>query len=112
MSKKTSADKTSSVIEYIEANIREKIDLDDISCHVGLSKFHLNRIFKAITNRQLMDYVRNRKLTLSLFDLLNTSLKISDISAEYGFHHEQSYIRSFKNTIGLSPNQFRIEKPA
>ncbi len=112
MSKNTSIEKMSSVIEYIEANIRQKIILDDISYHVGLSKFHLNRIFKAITNRQLMGYVRNRKLAHSLSELLNTHLRIVDISTEYGFEHEQSYIRSFKNAFGISPNQFRKEKPA
>ncbi len=100
------------VIEFIELNIKEEITLDDISNHVNLSKYHLNRIFKALTHKKLMEYVRNRQLTYSVYDLINTDLKIIDIAIEYNFQYEQSYIRSFKNTFGISPEKFRKEKSA
>ena len=104
-------DRINKIIGYIEENIKEKIILDDISKNINLSKYHLNRSFRAITNKQLMDYVRNRKLTLSINELLNTDLKIIDIAREYGFDHEQSFIRSFKNTFNISPGKFRKYRP-
>lgn len=97
-------------VNYIEKNIRGKIILDDIAAHLYISKYHLHRVFKLVTNYKLMEYVRMRKLSLSLDDLLNTDLKINDIAVEYGFEHEQSYNRSFKNAFGISPSQFRISK--
>lgn len=99
------------VIDYIEDNIREKLTLDDISQYANLSKYHLNRLFKAITRLKLMGYVRNRKLSQSIFDLLNTNLKVIDIASEYNFDYEQSFIRSFLNLFKTTPERFRREKP-
>jgi len=99
------------VIQYIEENLRSPITLDQISDHVNISKFHLNRVFHTISKVTLMHYVRDRKLSQSTFDLLKTDFKILDISQEYGFDYEQSYIRSFKGTFGISPSKFRKVKP-
>lgn len=97
-------------VNYIERNIKDKIILEDIATSLHLSKYHFHRIFKAVTNKKLMEYVRKRKLSLSLNDLLNTEYKIKDIAANFGFEHEQSYSRSFKKTFGIPPSQFRLNR--
>jgi AraC family transcriptional regulator len=104
-------EKINSIINFVEDNIKKDITLEIISQCVHLSKFHTDRIFKAMTNRSLMDYVRCRKLSHSLNSLLHTNMKIVEISLEYSFKYEQSYIRSFKRTFQISPGKFRKEKP-
>jgi len=103
-------DRIKFVINYIEENIKKDLTLEDISDSALLSKYHLHRIFKALTNKSLMGYVRGRKLTHSINDLLYTDLNIVDIAYEYTFKHEQSYIRSFKNMFKISPAKFRREE--
>lgn len=98
-------------IEYIEENIKRTITLEEISKDVNLSMFYLDRLFHEISKTTLMRYVKNRKLSSSIGELLNTNLKISDIAEEYGFNYEQSYIRLFENTFTISPDRFRKEKP-
>ncbi len=97
-------------VAYIEKNIKGKIILDDIAAYLYISKYHLHRVFKLVTNQKMMEYVRMRKLSLSLNELLYTDLKINDIAADFGFEHEQSYIRSFKKAFGISPSHFRSYK--
>ncbi len=97
-------------VNYIERNIKNKISLEDIAASLYLSKYHFHRFFRAATNKKLMEYVRMRRLSLSLDDLLYTDLKIKDIAAEFGFEHEQSYSRSFRKAFGISPSQFRLNK--
>ena len=61
----------SQCVDYIESNIYNKITLDDISNHTGISKYHLHRIFKSLTGEALMEYVQSRKLTLSIRELVS-----------------------------------------
>ncbi|MCX7710164.1 MAG: helix-turn-helix domain-containing protein [Clostridia bacterium] len=110
MSKTNTLKRIENLIEYIEGNIKNNITLEIAAEHTGISKYHLHRIFKAITDKSLMEYVRNRKLARSIKELINTDLKIIDIAAEYGFDYEQSYIRSFKNTFNISPAKVRKER--
>lgn len=100
------------VLDYIEKNLKFGITLDDISNEVHISKFHLNRIFHSISKNRLMEYVRKRKLSSSTKELLETDFKIADISQEYGFEYEQSYIRAFEHLFGVTPRQFRLQKPS
>ncbi len=97
-------------VSYIEMNIKSKIMLEDIASSLYLSKYHFHRVFKTVTNKKLMEYVRMRKLSISIDDLLNTDYRIKDIAADYGFEHEQSYSRSFKKAFGINPSQFRLDK--
>lgn len=94
-------------IENIEKDIKNDINLDQLSKDVGISKYHLDRLFKSLTDKSLMSYVRGRKLSLSLYDLINTDLNIIDIANEYQFEHEQSYIRAFKHQFNMTPYQYR-----
>lgn len=94
-------------IHIIDDNIKNLSDMDELSKKVGMSKYHLHRLFKAITGKPLMSYVRGRRLSLSISDLLNTKLKIIDIAAEYQFEHEQSYIRAFKQKYNITPSKYR-----
>lgn len=97
-------------IDYIEENLYNKISLDDISIHTGLSKYYLHRIFKSLTGESIIEYTQGRKLTSSINELLNTSMRIIDIALNYGFDYEQSYIRAFRKTFGCTPLKIRSEK--
>lgn len=90
-------------VDCIELKINEPITLDGLSKELNLSKYHLLRLFKALTGKTLMEYVRGRKLTESLIELLNTRLKIIDIAMEYAFEYEQTYTRAFKGLFEFRP---------
>lgn len=100
----TSIEKT---IEYIEKNLEFPLTSDDISREVGLSKFHLQRLFRALVNDSLISYVRGRRLSVSLHDLLYTDANILDIALKYQFDYEQSYIRAFQKQFHITPAKYR-----
>lgn len=103
-------DRLKNIVDYIEMHIKDDISLEDISKTAALSKYHLDRVFKILTDKSLMDYVRSRKLTHSAQTLLNSDLSILNIALEYNFQHEQSYIRSFKKLFHISPGRLRRDK--
>ena len=94
-------------IEYIEKNLESPLSSDDISREVGLSKFHLQRLFRALVNDTLISYVRGRRLSASLHDLLYTDDNILDIALKYQFDYEQSYIRAFQKQFHITPAKYR-----
>lgn len=94
-------------VSSIENRLRSTVLLEDLSEELCLSKFHLHRLFKALTGRTLITYVRGRKLSCSLMELLDTSLNVIDIAQEYAFRYEQSYERAFKHQFGMTPSEFR-----
>lgn len=93
--------------EYIESNILESLNLDNISENVNISKFHLLRIWKGATSTGLMEYVRRRRIALSLKDLLNHGNSIEFISSKYSFGCERTYNRVFKEEYGITPSKWR-----
>jgi AraC family transcriptional regulator len=94
-------------VALIEEKVKEPFWLDSLAGGLYISKFHLHRLFKALTGKTLMAYVRGRRLSRSLGELIHTDAKISDIAEEYCFNYEQSYERAFKNEFGVSPTAFR-----
>ncbi|MDU2064684.1 MAG: helix-turn-helix domain-containing protein [Sporomusaceae bacterium] len=96
-------------LQYIEANLYNKVILDDIAMHCGISKYHLHRMFKSLTGESLMEYVQFRKLSSSISDLKDTNRRVIDIAMDYGFDYEQSYIRAFRKKFGVTPLKIRLE---
>ncbi len=94
-------------LTYVENHLKEKIVLEDIALNVGVSKYHLHRLFKSLTGETIISYATSRKLTSSIRELLATDLRIIDIAHEYGFEYEQSYIRAFQKEYGCTPLKIR-----
>ncbi len=94
-------------IEYIESHLKSDIHLEDISNTVSISPFHFHRIFKAVVDETVMAYVRTRRLTESLKEILTTNERIIDIAFAYQFESQESFTRAFKNYLGVTPGRLR-----
>jgi len=93
--------------EYIENNLFETLNLDNISENVNISKFHLLRIWKGATSTGLMEYVRRRRIVLSLGDLIHNHNSIEFISSKYSFGCERTYNRVFSEEYNITPAKWR-----
>lgn len=94
-------------IDMIEEELLNPLNLDELSKKIGLSKYHFDRLFKSVCNKPLISYVRGRRLSLSLHDLIHSGMNIIDIAMKYQFEYEQSYIRAFQNQFGITPAKYR-----
>ncbi len=96
-----------STIDMIEENMLHPLNLDELSRQIGISKYHLERLFKSLCSKPLISYIRGRRLSLSLHDLIHSRMNIIDIAMKYQFEYEQSYIRAFQNQFGITPARYR-----
>lgn len=97
------------VFAYIEDHLLEDLDSKMISKNAFTSEFHFQRMFYAITDMSLWDYIRKRRLTLAASKLLQSDQKIIDIALEFGYESPESFSRAFKKIHGVSPSQVRKE---
>lgn len=98
------------ITEYIEANITGRISLDDLSKLTFISPFHLHRIFTAMTGSTIGSYIRARRLTKSLEDLLESDRNIIDIAIQYNFGSHEAYTRAFEKQFHTTPAEYRTVK--
>ncbi|MBP2028592.1 AraC family transcriptional regulator [Acetoanaerobium pronyense] len=96
-------------IDYIEDNLTGEISYEKISKIAGCSIYNFQRMFSYIADKPLSEYIRNRRLTLSAFDVLNTNERIIDISLKYGYESQDAFSRAFRNYHGVLPSIVRNE---
>jgi len=94
-------------IDYIEANLNFDITAAQVAKNAGVSQWHFQRIFTALTNETLKTYIRSRRLTLALNKLLVKDQRIIDIALSAGYETQESFTRAFKKAFNLTPNEFR-----
>ena len=63
-------------VDYIEENITEKIDYEEVAKRAYSSTFHFQKVFGIICGVTMGEYIRRRKLTLAGSDLLNKKAKV------------------------------------
>ena len=95
------------LIQAIEKTLPDQISLDDLAAEAYLSKYHLHRVFRALSGVPLAEYIRRRRLTDSLEALSDSAKTVLAIALDYGFSHEQSYIRAFRSLWGITPGEYR-----
>jgi AraC family transcriptional regulator len=95
------------VLNEIENELKQNVNENALAGKFSLSSVHLRRLFRFAFGQPIGTYIRSRKLTASINDLLNTNNNIVDIVLDYGFEYEQSYIRTFKREFGITPGELR-----
>jgi AraC-like DNA-binding protein/predicted transcriptional regulator YdeE len=94
-------------IDYIEAHLAQDIALADVARRAGISQWHFQRMFKAMTGETLKTYIRSRRLAEALGALLTTKRRIIEIAMDAGFESQEAFHRAFVKAFGLTPNQYR-----
>ena len=94
-------------IDYIEANLMNKIDYTKAATIACCSLSRFQNIFLFITDITLSEYVRRRRMSLSAKEIVNEPVKIIDVSLKYGYESPEAFTRSFKAFHGISPTDVR-----
>ncbi|MCP3773786.1 AraC family transcriptional regulator [Paenibacillus sp. MZ04-78.2] len=96
------------VQDYIEDHLNHTLVLDELADIAGFSKYHFHRIFTAITNESLLQYVNRIKLERAAFFLVHRpEITVTDIAYHFGFTDSAVFSRAFKHHYSLSPTQYR-----
>lgn len=99
--------KFNQLITYIDQNITDDFDIDQIAESTGFSKFHFLRLFKQYTGNTFADYVNLRKIKACEALLEHSGFSIGEIATNSGFSSISTFNRLFKQYKGCSPTEYR-----
>ncbi|WP_075182920.1 superoxide response transcriptional regulator SoxS [Pantoea sp. 1.19] len=93
--------------EWIDANLDKPLSIDEVAARSGYSKWHLQRMFRSVTQQTLGNYIRERRLTLAAEALCTTQRPVFDIAMQYGYDSQQTFSRVFRRQFDKTPTAWR-----
>ncbi|MDN4494444.1 helix-turn-helix domain-containing protein [Ureibacillus aquaedulcis] len=92
---------------YIDDHLEESLTLDSVASRFNLSKYYFHRLFSAMMNCSLNQYILSRRLNASLKLVQDENLSLTDIAYQLNFGTPSSFTRAFKRQYGIAPSMIR-----
>lgn len=84
-------------------------DVDEIAHSIGISRSHLQRLYKQLFSFSVKDDVINARIRRAMQLLTHTSMRIQEISEMCGYNNHNHFMRQFKEKTGITAAQYRKE---
>lgn len=99
------------LLERLVKCINDNLDNPDLTSEylaseVGLSRVHLYRKLKELTNQSATNYIRNIRLTKAAELLRQKKCSISEVAYLVGYRTPNHFSTAFKELYGVSPSEY------
>lgn len=94
------------IMSYIDENLTSPITLDSISQALAMDKYYLSHLFKSETESSIFQYIVVKRVSLAK-ELLTQGHTVSEACHLSGFNDYSNFIRTFRQTTGNTPGQFK-----
>lgn len=95
------------IMQYIHANIGEKMSLSEIAEDLYMSPSTLSRFFHKKTGVFFNQYIKNIRLQKVAEALEKTEVSATRLAVEYGFSSPSAMSTEFKAGFGMTPGEYR-----
>lgn len=95
------------IMSVINKNLNNtELNVEMIANEVGISRVHLYRKMKELTNQTPHDFIRNVRLKQTACLFTKGHQNISEVMYACGFSNLTSFSTAFKNFYGMSPREY------
>ena len=94
-------------VDYIDKHLGEELAIDNLAEMASLSPFYYQRLFKRLVKKPVGEYIKLRRMGKATEALLQKDSRILDIALELGFTSHEHFTRTFKETFGMTPEEYR-----
>lgn len=93
-------------VHYIHLNLENPLTLKEIAATLNVSPSHLSRKFKSETNKNIIDFINQKRIEEAKLYLQSEPISITDIAFLVGFNDINYFSRVFKKWTSLTPSQY------
>jgi transcriptional regulator GlxA family with amidase domain len=93
--------------EFIEANIAERISVEDLAIKYAIGKRHFERRFKKATNNTPVEYIQRVKIEAAKKQLESGRKNVNEVMYNVGYTDTKAFRTIFKKITGLSPVEYK-----
>ncbi len=97
------------VINYVLSHLGdEAFSIKQMAHDIGLSRMHLHRKLKALTNENTSNFVRIIRLKRAAQLLAKQNSTVTEIAYQVGFQNPSFFSACFRNHFGMPPSKYSI----
>lgn len=100
-------DEIQDAITFITTHFSSKLQIDELAASCKLSSSHFMHLFKEQTGTSPLAYQQALRIEQAKASLVSTTLSISEIAEQTGYHDPLYFSRVFKKATGFSPKDYR-----
>ena len=82
------------------------LNVEMLASEVGLSRVHVHRKLKELTNLSTRDFIKNIRLQQAAALLKEKKLTVSEVAYATGYTNLSHFSSSFKEVHGMSPKEY------
>ncbi|MBQ8893753.1 MAG: helix-turn-helix transcriptional regulator [Clostridia bacterium] len=93
-------------VQYIKANLTEKLSLDQVAEVSSLSPIYFHKIFRAAMGQSLRRYVEELRIKRAMELLTSSNSTLAEIAYECGFSSQSYFSYVFKRRMKMTPREY------
>lgn len=94
-------------VRYINNHFSEKVRIQDLADHIGISRSYLVKLVKQETGMSPQEYLIETRMRRASDLLSRTNDSIRVVAAECGYDDALAFSKVFKSRFGLNPTEYR-----
>ena len=98
----------SRIISYINRNLMELKNLQQLEQHFFLCQSHLNRVFREFVGTSIWKYVQTKRL-ITARELLQSGSKPQNVAVSCGYQDYSSFYRAYQKQFGHNPREDMVQ---
>lgn len=83
-------------------------NVESFAKELGISRMHLHRQLKKITQKSSSEYIRSIRLAHAAILLSQATYSVNEIMLQVGFRNCSYFAKCFRKKYGLAPSAFKL----
>lgn len=95
------------VTYYIETNLDDEFQIEQLARIAGYSPFHFCRVFRLYVGESAISYAVRLKLERAAREMISAEKSVIEIALDAGYKTPTGFLKAFKQRFGMTPTDYK-----